>query len=340
MGKTYLRREEECELFVQNEPFLRSLVESILSNVHNYTQQMLNSAYSDAQMAIYSSRNSWTDCDRSDILSYITGQINKKYGSSCEQKAIEEFSSLTGIKIEGGNSSFYWRSFGQFPSADQDEMKRDWGVGGRVDGFTIPEQKLVEIKNRVRLKSSDAVLAYDRCQLECYMHILDKNEAILIERFGEAIEQKPKRRNGKVELLKNLSPGLAHLRYQTVKSNPELWNNKIFERLKSAAELMHHWTHPQNPYAPQLHLEFLTCNDYQGRMNVMGGAKYVLTSDMRASYSRIVKYKKKQAAAICAATATITATTTPNTTETTTRTTTTTVKSLPKKIMSINASAQ
>jgi hypothetical protein len=97
----------------------------------------------------------------------IISQKQRVYGQEKEKLIIE--SRLVG-PIEDNNTSFYKIVLGEQPIR--------WGVGGRIDGFR--NGQLIEIKNR-KNKFFNPLPIYDFIQVQTYMHILNLQQAVVIQ---------------------------------------------------------------------------------------------------------------------------------------------------------------
>lgn len=110
----------------------------------------------------------------------VTSLVRTQFGQHREQKDVEN--KTMGIILEN-NGKFYKTILGQTPQS--------WGIGGKIDGFR--DGVLIEIKNRVN-QIFDPIPIYDQIQLQCYMHLLNKSHAIMIQCWnGQRKETEVKR---------------------------------------------------------------------------------------------------------------------------------------------------
>lgn len=105
----------------------------------------------------------------------LLSSVKTEHGEREEKTMID--AELIG-KITENNSKFYSLECGENPVK--------WGIGGRIDGFR--NGTLIEIKNRVN-KIFDPLPEYDYIQVQCYMQLVDKPNAIVVQRLTNELKK-------------------------------------------------------------------------------------------------------------------------------------------------------
>lgn len=93
------------------------------------------------------------------------------YGHTKEKKSIAKHEESHYVKIDSKNDKFYFNHYFQLGD-------RNWGIGGRIDGKI--GETIVEVKNR-KYKLFEKPPIYEMIQIECYMRLLNSNNAKLIQ---------------------------------------------------------------------------------------------------------------------------------------------------------------
>ena len=107
----------------------------------------------------------------------LNSLTNTNFGIKYESKGGELYEEKTNNKIIK-TSKYYKTELFQIPN-EYDKLDT-WGVGGKIDGILLPENIIVEIKNRVKnlfYKLRD----YEKVQCFVYMFLLESNAADLVE---------------------------------------------------------------------------------------------------------------------------------------------------------------
>ena len=102
---------------------------------------------------------------------------NTNFGIKYENKGCELFEKTTGHNVVK-SSKYYKEEMFQIPN---EHNKIDtWGIGGKIDGILLPENIIIEIKNRVKClfyKLRD----YEKVQCYVYMFLLEAENTKLVE---------------------------------------------------------------------------------------------------------------------------------------------------------------
>jgi len=107
----------------------------------------------------------------------LNSLTNTNFGIKYESKGGELYEEKTNNKIIK-TSKYYKTELFQIPN-EYDKLDT-WGVGGKIDGILLPENIIVEIKNRVKnlfYKLRD----YEKVQCFVYMFLLESNATDLVE---------------------------------------------------------------------------------------------------------------------------------------------------------------
>ena len=102
---------------------------------------------------------------------------NTNFGIKYENKGGDLYEAKTGCKIIKTNK---YHKIELFIIPNEMRMNDIWSIGGKIDGILLPENKIIEIKNRVnnlfyRLRN------YEKVQCYVYMFLLESFETDLVE---------------------------------------------------------------------------------------------------------------------------------------------------------------
>jgi len=102
---------------------------------------------------------------------------NTNFGIKYENKGIdlyEKEKKCNVLKI----TKYYKTDLFQIPN-EYDKIDT-WGIGGKIDGLILPENKVIEIKNRVKCLFH-TLRNYEKVQCYVYMFLLESNNTDLVE---------------------------------------------------------------------------------------------------------------------------------------------------------------
>ena len=106
-----------------------------------------------------------------EVVKRITSQLQQHYGKQREPVTIRDL----GVSVKNNNDKFYVKTLFNIPEG---AVITRVNLGGRIDGLV--DDRLIEIKNR-KSRFMVPVPQYDLIQLHCYMILLKKKQADLIE---------------------------------------------------------------------------------------------------------------------------------------------------------------
>jgi len=116
------------------------------------------------------------------ILETTESVINTTHGTLNEDSAIMQFEKRFDVKLDI-SQMYYKKSIGE-------SSESNIYIGGKVDGLYIDSIKeksyIVEVKNRMRGFFNN-VREYENIQIQLYMHMLNMNNAKLVEKYKEKI---------------------------------------------------------------------------------------------------------------------------------------------------------
>ena len=102
---------------------------------------------------------------------------NTNFGIKYENKGVQLYEKMTHNKVIK-NTNFYKTELFQIPN---EWNKLDtWLIGGKIDGLLLPENTIIEIKNRIKClfyKLRD----YEKVQCYSYMFLLESHKTELVE---------------------------------------------------------------------------------------------------------------------------------------------------------------
>ena len=107
----------------------------------------------------------------------LNSLTNTSFGIKYESKGGELYEEKTNNKIIK-TSKYYKTELFQIPN-EYDKLDT-WGVGGKIDGILLPENIIVEIKNRVK-NLFYKLRGYEKVQCFVYMFLLESNATDLVE---------------------------------------------------------------------------------------------------------------------------------------------------------------
>ena len=102
---------------------------------------------------------------------------NTNFGIKYENKAGDLYEKKTGCKIIKTNK---YHKLELFIIPNEMRMNDIWSIGGKIDGILLPENKIIEIKNRVN-NLFYKLRNYEKVQCYVYMFLLESFETDLIE---------------------------------------------------------------------------------------------------------------------------------------------------------------
>jgi len=134
------------------------------------------------------------------LRKYIEGRLNRRYGESNEHMGLLAYELASESRVQVGNDMFYGRKLAEYPIGHEGSSKakdadvdtngdvdrsylhppRELWLGGRVDGFNARTSGVVEVKTRSR-PWRWRVNPYDLMQLQCYMHVCERDGGELVE---------------------------------------------------------------------------------------------------------------------------------------------------------------
>ena len=107
----------------------------------------------------------------------LNSLTNTNFGIKYESKGGELYEEKTNNKIIK-TSKYYKNELFQIPN-EYDKLDT-WGIGGKIDGILLPENIIVEIKNRVK-NLFYKLRSYEKVQCFVYMFLLESNATDLVE---------------------------------------------------------------------------------------------------------------------------------------------------------------
>jgi len=102
---------------------------------------------------------------------------NTNFGVKNENKGIQLYESTTNNKVLK-DTKFYKTEL--FQIQNEYDKVDTWLIGGKIDGIMLPENTVIEIKNRVK-NLFYTVRDYEKIQCYCYMFLLESNTTELVE---------------------------------------------------------------------------------------------------------------------------------------------------------------
>ena len=102
---------------------------------------------------------------------------NTNFGIKYENKGGDLYEQKTGCKIIKNNK---YHKMELFIIPNEMRMNDIWSIGGKIDGILLPENKIIEIKNRVN-NLFYKLRNYEKVQCYVYMFLLESFETDLVE---------------------------------------------------------------------------------------------------------------------------------------------------------------
>ena len=102
---------------------------------------------------------------------------NTNFGIRYENKAADLYENINKCKIIKTNK-YYKTELFMIPN--EQRMNDIWSIGGKIDGILLPENKIIEIKNRVKCLFY-RLRDYEKVQCYSYMFLLESSETDLVE---------------------------------------------------------------------------------------------------------------------------------------------------------------
>ena len=133
---------------------------------------------------------------------------NTNFGIKYENKGCDLYEAATKSTVVK-TSKYYKTELFQIPN-EYDKIDT-WGIGGKIDGILLPENKIVEIKNRVN-KLFYCLRDYEKVQCFVYMFLLESETTDLVE----VLKQKD---DNSINII-------------NVKFNEHFWEDEIMMRLE------------------------------------------------------------------------------------------------------------
>jgi len=127
-----------------------------------------------------------SDDMKKELFKKTENVINKTHGTIKEDSAIKMFEDKFNVKLD--ISQTYNKMFLKEISQNS---KYDWYIGGKVDGLYIDNNNnensyVVEVKSRVK-GFFNSLRDYEKTQIQLYIHMLNLNNAKLIEKYNNKI---------------------------------------------------------------------------------------------------------------------------------------------------------
>jgi len=107
----------------------------------------------------------------------LNSLTNTNFGIKYESKGGELYEEKTNNKIIK-TSKYYKNELFQIPN-EYDKLDT-WGIGGKIDGILLPENIIIEIKNRVK-NLFYKLRGYEKVQCFVYMFLLESQATDLVE---------------------------------------------------------------------------------------------------------------------------------------------------------------
>jgi hypothetical protein len=107
----------------------------------------------------------------------LNSLTNTNFGIKYESKGGELYEEKTNNKIIK-TSKYYKTELFQIPN--EYNMLDTWGIGGKIDGILLPENIIIEIKNRVK-NLFYKLRGYEKIQCFVYMFLLESKATDLVE---------------------------------------------------------------------------------------------------------------------------------------------------------------
>ena len=107
----------------------------------------------------------------------LNSLTNTNFGIKYESKGGELYEEKTNNKILK-TSKYYKNELFQIPN-EYDKIDT-WGIGGKIDGILLPENIIIEIKNRVK-NLFYKLRGYEKVQCFVYMFLLESHSTDLVE---------------------------------------------------------------------------------------------------------------------------------------------------------------
>lgn len=107
----------------------------------------------------------------------LNSLTNTNFGIKYESKGGELYEEKTNNKIIK-TSKYYKNELFQIPN-EYDKIDT-WGIGGKIDGILLPENIIIEIKNRVK-NLFYKLRGYEKVQCFVYMFLLESHSTDLVE---------------------------------------------------------------------------------------------------------------------------------------------------------------
>ena len=146
---------DSAKILDQVDPEVRTLCENETKPVESVVKEMCAKA----------------GVKKKEVIEALESKITKDRGTQLESKAVEDFGTAKGFKIERPVApELFYREM------EYDEVK--WLVCGKVDAEI--EDSVIEVKNR---KNHFMCPEYDYIQLQTYLFICKKSKGILVERL-------------------------------------------------------------------------------------------------------------------------------------------------------------
>lgn len=102
---------------------------------------------------------------------------NTNFGIRYENKGADLYEKMNDCKIIKTNK-YYKTELFMIPN--EQRMNDIWNIGGKIDGILLPENKIIEIKNRVKCLFY-RLRDYEKVQCYSYMFLLESCETDLVE---------------------------------------------------------------------------------------------------------------------------------------------------------------
>lgn len=181
------------------------------------------------------------------IIKCLRQQFTRAYGQREEKHSLDHIASESQAPVTESNQQFYKKVLGTSTAGTR------YAVGGRIDGLV--NNHLIEVKNR-RSQIPDVIPTYDLVQLHCYMYLLDKPQATLIEHVKQ-----------KNQIVKS--------RETIVSWDPVFWQ-QIVQRMSLFTDVFHHLL--QNPHAQERLLSAQNEDDKQQEYFLLASAPVQIIS--------------------------------------------------------------
>lgn len=141
------------------------------------------------------------------IKNYIEHKLNTQHGIKQEDTALDIYIKETGVEVEQDTSLHYMQIYS--------DKKVDLSLCGKIDGYDMTNDKILEVKNR-RYRFMKDVPKYEYAQIQGYLQMFDVDTGTLIQCY-----------KGKFKKC---------IKYEDIEKDDEFWKTQIEPKLVNYAK--------------------------------------------------------------------------------------------------------